>query len=43
MRVPRNDKFIIVIAELDPAIHPFKKKDARVKPAHDELEFRSKK
>jgi hypothetical protein len=27
-----------VIAGLDPAIHPFRKKmDARVKPAHDEL------
>ena len=26
-----------VIAGLDPAIHPFRKKmDARVKPAHDE-------
>jgi hypothetical protein len=28
-----------VIAGLDPAIHPFRKMmDARVKPAHDELE-----
>jgi hypothetical protein len=27
----------VVIAGLDPAIHPFRKKmDARVKPAHDE-------
>jgi hypothetical protein len=24
-----------VIAGLDPAIHPFQKMDARVKPAHD--------
>ena len=28
----------VVIAGLDPAIHPFRKKmDARVKPGHDEL------
>jgi hypothetical protein len=26
----------LVIAGLDPAIHPFEKMDARVKPAHDE-------
>ena len=31
----------IVIAGLDPAIHPFRKKmDARVKPAHDSGELR---
>ena len=29
--------FAVVIAGLDPAIHPFRKKmDARVKPGHDE-------
>ncbi|MFL9499594.1 hypothetical protein ACJMQP_05985 [Rhodopseudomonas palustris] len=31
---PRNDDNILVIAGLDPAIHP-KTMDARVKPAHD--------
>jgi hypothetical protein len=34
----------VVIAGLDPAIHPFKKEistmDARVKPAHDESWFK---
>jgi hypothetical protein len=28
-----------VIAGLDPAIHPFRKMDARVKPAHDVERF----
>jgi hypothetical protein len=33
-----TENFLLVIAGLDPAIHPLRKKmDARVKPAHDEL------
>jgi hypothetical protein len=39
---PLTEPEPVVVAELDPATHPFAKKmDARVEPAHDEVEATS--